>query len=152
MLSFCLRCCHLSLFIVASRWLFLFSGSSAFTVLFFFVCFHFGIESGVWPQLVPGVCLTSFQYAGRNSCFHLGLVCTILRLEDLYAVLDLTSVIVIATGVKPSELSKPQIGIGSMWFDGNPCNMHLNDLYVILLLGHILCLKSTSNISSELPR
>lgn len=34
----------------------------------------------------------------------------------------------IGTGIKPEDLSKPQIGIGSVWYDGNPCNMHLNDL------------------------
>ena len=34
----------------------------------------------------------------------------------------------IATGLTPSDLSKPQIAIGAVWYDGNPCNMHLNDL------------------------
>ncbi|ORX44213.1 dihydroxy-acid dehydratase [Piromyces finnis] len=34
----------------------------------------------------------------------------------------------IATGIKPEDLKKPQIGIGSVWYDGNPCNMHLLDL------------------------
>jgi len=34
----------------------------------------------------------------------------------------------IGTGIKPEDLSKPQIGIGSVWYDGNPCNMHLHDL------------------------
>jgi dihydroxy-acid dehydratase len=33
-----------------------------------------------------------------------------------------------ATGLKPEDLNKPQIGIASMWFEGNPCNMHLLDL------------------------
>jgi dihydroxy-acid dehydratase len=30
-----------------------------------------------------------------------------------------------ATGIREEDLSKPQIGIASMWFEGNPCNMHL---------------------------
>src|SRR5580765_3141632 len=34
----------------------------------------------------------------------------------------------IATGLKPADLNKPQVGIGAVWYDGNPCNMHLNDL------------------------
>jgi dihydroxy-acid dehydratase len=34
----------------------------------------------------------------------------------------------IATGLSWSDLDKPQIGIGSVWYDGNPCNMHLADL------------------------
>ena len=34
----------------------------------------------------------------------------------------------LATGLKPSDLDKPQIGICSVWFEGNPCNMHLADL------------------------
>jgi len=33
-----------------------------------------------------------------------------------------------ATGLTREDLSKPQIGIASMWWEGNPCNMHLLDL------------------------
>lgn len=32
------------------------------------------------------------------------------------------------TGLRPEDLSKAQIGIASMGWEGNPCNMHLNDL------------------------
>jgi dihydroxy-acid dehydratase len=32
------------------------------------------------------------------------------------------------TGMSSEDMSKPQIGIGSMWYDGNTCNMHLLDL------------------------
>ena len=32
------------------------------------------------------------------------------------------------TGLKPEDLDKPQVGIGSVWWEGNPCNMHLLDL------------------------
>ncbi len=34
----------------------------------------------------------------------------------------------LGTGLTPEEMNKPQIGIASMWWEGNPCNMHLNDL------------------------
>lgn len=34
----------------------------------------------------------------------------------------------LATGLKPSDLDKPQVGISSVWYEGNPCNMHLLDL------------------------
>ncbi|MEZ4414972.1 MAG: dihydroxy-acid dehydratase [Gemmatimonadota bacterium] len=33
-----------------------------------------------------------------------------------------------ATGLTPGDLDKAQIGIASMWWEGNPCNMHLLDL------------------------
>jgi dihydroxy-acid dehydratase len=33
-----------------------------------------------------------------------------------------------ATGLKPEDMSKAQVGISSVWFEGNPCNMHLLDL------------------------
>jgi dihydroxy-acid dehydratase len=33
-----------------------------------------------------------------------------------------------ATGLTEDDLKKPQIGIGAVWYDGNPCNMHLGDL------------------------
>lgn len=33
-----------------------------------------------------------------------------------------------ATGLQPDDLKKPQVGICSVWFEGNPCNMHLLDL------------------------
>ena len=30
-----------------------------------------------------------------------------------------------ATGLTEEDLAKPQVGIASVWFEGNPCNMHL---------------------------
>ena len=30
-----------------------------------------------------------------------------------------------ATGLTAADLDKPQIGIASVWYEGNPCNMHL---------------------------
>ncbi|GMM37487.1 dihydroxy-acid dehydratase [Saccharomycopsis crataegensis] len=30
-----------------------------------------------------------------------------------------------ATGFKEDDFKKPQIGVGSVWWSGNPCNMHL---------------------------
>src|SRR5271170_4697550 len=30
-----------------------------------------------------------------------------------------------ATGMTEADLAKPQVGIASVWFEGNPCNMHL---------------------------
>ena len=33
-----------------------------------------------------------------------------------------------ATGLTEKDLNKPQVGIASVWYDGNPCNMHLGDL------------------------
>ncbi len=32
------------------------------------------------------------------------------------------------TGLSEADMDKPQVGIGSMWYEGNTCNMHLNDL------------------------
>jgi dihydroxy-acid dehydratase len=37
-----------------------------------------------------------------------------------------------AAGLQPADAGKPQVGIASMWFEGNPCNMHLLDL-----AGHV---------------
>jgi dihydroxy-acid dehydratase len=34
----------------------------------------------------------------------------------------------LATGLKPAELNLPQVGVCSVWYEGNPCNMHLLDL------------------------
>ncbi len=33
-----------------------------------------------------------------------------------------------ATGLTEADMDKAQVGIASVWFEGNPCNMHLNDL------------------------
>ncbi len=30
-----------------------------------------------------------------------------------------------ATGMAPADMQKPQVGIASVWYEGNPCNMHL---------------------------
>jgi dihydroxy-acid dehydratase len=32
------------------------------------------------------------------------------------------------TGLKEDDMSKAQVGISSVWYSGNPCNMHLLDL------------------------
>jgi dihydroxy-acid dehydratase len=34
----------------------------------------------------------------------------------------------LGTGLQPADLDKPQIGIASMWYEGNTCNMHLDRL------------------------
>ena len=33
-----------------------------------------------------------------------------------------------ATGMTPEDMNKPQVGIASVWYEGNSCNMHLLDL------------------------
>ena len=33
-----------------------------------------------------------------------------------------------ATGLKEEDMNKPQVGICSVWYEGNPCNMHLLEL------------------------
>ena len=33
-----------------------------------------------------------------------------------------------ATGLIPEDMDKPQVGICSVWYEGNPCNMHLLQL------------------------
>ncbi|KAK5130122.1 hypothetical protein LTR08_002462 [Meristemomyces frigidus] len=33
-----------------------------------------------------------------------------------------------ATGLTQTDLAKPQVGISSVWYSGNPCNMHLMEL------------------------
>src|SRR3974390_103962 len=33
-----------------------------------------------------------------------------------------------ATGMNEEDMNKPQVGIASVWYEGNPCNMHLLQL------------------------
>ena len=33
-----------------------------------------------------------------------------------------------ATGMTDEDMDRPMVGIASVWYEGNPCNMHLNDL------------------------
>jgi len=33
-----------------------------------------------------------------------------------------------ATGMREGDMEKPQVGIASVWYEGNPCNMHLLQL------------------------
>ena len=40
-----------------------------------------------------------------------------------------------ATGLSESDMNKAQIGISSVWWSGNPCNMHLLDLSNIVKKG-----------------
>ena len=40
-----------------------------------------------------------------------------------------------AIGLSREDLNKPQVGIASMGWEGNPCNMHLNDLAKVIKQG-----------------
>lgn len=40
-----------------------------------------------------------------------------------------------ATGLTRADMDKAQVGIASVWYDGNSCNMHLNDLAAIVRKG-----------------
>ena len=40
-----------------------------------------------------------------------------------------------ATGLSESDMNKPQIGISSVWYSGNPCNMHLMQLSNVVKEG-----------------
>lgn len=33
-----------------------------------------------------------------------------------------------ATGLTEEDMKKPQVGVCSVWYEGNPCNMHLLEL------------------------
>lgn len=37
-----------------------------------------------------------------------------------------------ATGLSEADLNKAQVGISSVWYEGNPCNMHLLDLSAVV--------------------
>lgn len=39
------------------------------------------------------------------------------------------------TGLSEEDMNKPQVGIGSVWYEGNTCNMHLLDLAVAVKEG-----------------
>ncbi len=44
-----------------------------------------------------------------------------------------------ATGMKPEDMQKAQVGICSVWYDGNSCNMHLNKLADAVKEGVTAC-------------
>jgi len=39
------------------------------------------------------------------------------------------------TGLRKEDMAKPEIGIASVWWEGNTCNMHLNDLAAVVKEG-----------------
>jgi dihydroxy-acid dehydratase len=40
-----------------------------------------------------------------------------------------------ATGLSEADMARAQVGIGSVWYEGNPCNMHLLDLAAAVKQG-----------------
>ena len=40
-----------------------------------------------------------------------------------------------AVDFTPEDMNKPQVGISSVWFEGNPCNRHLLDLSALVKEG-----------------
>lgn len=43
------------------------------------------------------------------------------------------------TGLTSDDMNKPQIGIGSVWYEGNTCNMHLDQLAAEVEQGVVEC-------------
>ena len=39
------------------------------------------------------------------------------------------------TGLNDEDMDKAQVGIASVWYEGNTCNMHLNDLAAEVKVG-----------------
>src|SRR3989344_2291187 len=39
------------------------------------------------------------------------------------------------TGLTEADMDKAQVGISSVWWEGNTCNMHLNDLAAVVKQG-----------------
>ncbi|KAG1670542.1 hypothetical protein FOA52_015407 [Chlamydomonas sp. UWO 241] len=44
-----------------------------------------------------------------------------------------------ATGLNEEDMNRPQVGISSVWYEGNPCNMHLMDLALEVKKGVEAC-------------
>jgi dihydroxy-acid dehydratase len=40
-----------------------------------------------------------------------------------------------ATGLSRADMAKAQVGISAVWYEGNSCNMHLNDLAAVVKRG-----------------
>jgi dihydroxy-acid dehydratase len=40
-----------------------------------------------------------------------------------------------ATGLTRADMAKAQVGISAVWYEGNSCNMHLNDLATVVKRG-----------------
>jgi dihydroxy-acid dehydratase len=40
-----------------------------------------------------------------------------------------------AVGLSEDDMNKPQVGISSVWYSGNPCNMHLLGLSNLVKQG-----------------
>jgi dihydroxy-acid dehydratase len=51
------------------------------------------------------------------------------------AIQGASQAMLLATGLKEADLNKPQVGICSVWLEGNPCNMHLNQLAEQVKIG-----------------
>ena len=41
----------------------------------------------------------------------------------------------LGTGLQPADMAKAEVGIASVWWEGNTCNMHLNDLAAVVKEG-----------------
>ena len=48
-----------------------------------------------------------------------------------------------AIGLTDEDLQKPLVGIASTGFEGNPCNMHLNDLSTHVKKGSFMAITSS---------
>ena len=51
------------------------------------------------------------------------------------AIQGASQAMLLATGLTFEDLKKPQVGICSVWYEGNPCNMHLLNLSNLVKKG-----------------
>ncbi len=78
-------------------------------------CFRFSMNFG-----------SSFLFATEsNSNSHQHIILSVLTQP---AIQGNSQAMLYATGMTEEDMDKPQVGVCSVWYEGNPCNMHLLEL------------------------
>jgi hypothetical protein len=53
------------------------------------------------------------------------------------------------TGAQTASTKLPQVGIASVWFEGNPCNMHPTPLFARGVSGPYACFSMRQHFSKR---
>ncbi|EPE02124.1 dihydroxy-acid dehydratase [Ophiostoma piceae UAMH 11346] len=86
------------------------------------------------PILTPTCFLTPSRQCRRFSQTHAARADSTEKLNKVSASITqpksqgASQAMLYATGMSEEDMNKAQIGISSVWYEGNPCNMHLMDL------------------------
>ncbi|KXS15784.1 hypothetical protein M427DRAFT_31977 [Gonapodya prolifera JEL478] len=94
---------------------------------------HAAAAAARWPEKLNGVVRGPLRVGviivdGAQADANMGVNANVNVNLDHAVDMTKAQVMLLTTGLSVDDISKAQVGITSVWYEGNPCNMHLSNL------------------------